>query len=53
MLEGLSLLLAGTVLSGISWTIHKVIRHDALLEHISESLERLEAKIDRMIERAL
>ena len=53
LLTGGVLLMAGSVVSGVAWTIHKVIQHDAWLEHIKDSLVRVEGKLDRLIEKHL
>ena len=51
LLKGAMLLLSGSALSGIVWTVHKVVQHEAWLEHIKASMERIEAKLDRLIEK--
>ena len=53
MIESLALLIVGIVISGVSWTVHKVIQHEAALEYIRDSLNRVEAKLDRVIEKHL
>lgn len=53
LLTGAVMLLSGSVLSGVAWTIHKVIQHDAWLETIKKSLERVEDKLDRVLEKHL
>ena len=51
LLKGAVLLMSGSALSGIVWTVHKVIQHEAWLAHIKASMERMEAKLDRLIEK--
>ena len=53
MIESLALLAFGTVISGVSWTVHKVIQHEAALEYIRATMNRVEAKLDRVIEKHL
>ena len=53
MIEGLALFAVTTIVSGLGWTVHKVIQHEAVLEFIKASLERVESKLDRVIEKHL
>ena len=39
------------VASGLAWTVRKVIQHDEWLRFIRASLTRVEAKLDRLVER--
>ena len=53
-MDGLAILLisiiATPVLSGGAWLVYKVISHDAWLGHIKATVERIEAKLDRLME---
>ena len=48
---GLIVLSAGSLGTGIVWMIRKIIQHDAWLDTIHESVVRIEAKVDRLVER--
>lgn len=43
-------IVASPVVGGVTWTVYKVITHDAWLEHIKATVERIEAKLDRLVE---
>ena len=46
-----ALALIPVVISGVGWTVYKVIVHDTSLLDIRQTLSRLEDKLDRLIER--
>ena len=45
-------IIGAPALSGGTWLVYKVISHDAWLSHIKATVERIEAKVDRLCERS-
>lgn len=41
------------VITGTGWTVIKVIAHDSMLKSGAERLQRIEDKLDRVIERQI